>query len=90
MTLTSSIAMLVLLMVATSIEAVSESSSEPVVHEGQCPSYNSPFQIMCRRRVCLPEELIPLCKMDGDCATTHKCCRPLCSCRVRCVEAVSA
>lgn len=55
---------------------------------GECPSNPLASIIHCRRRVCLPEELVPLCNTDGDCATTHKCCRPLCSCRVRCVEAV--
>jgi len=56
---------------------------------GQCPSNNLLGHIIrCRRRVCLPEELIPLCKDDGGCATTHKCCRPMCSCRVQCVEAI--
>jgi hypothetical protein len=54
---------------------------------GQCPSTNLLGHIHCRRRVCLPEELIPLCKGDGDCSTTEKCCRPMCSCRVQCVEA---
>jgi len=56
---------------------------------GQCPSRNLLIHIRCRRRVCLPEELNnSLCKGDGDCATTHKCCRPMCSCRGQCVKAV--
>ncbi len=55
---------------------------------GQCPSNKLPEFIRCRRRVCLPQELIPLCNDDGACASTHKCCRPMCSCQVQCVEAV--
>ncbi|CAF0891651.1 unnamed protein product [Rotaria sp. Silwood1] len=88
MTLASSLTILFLLLVGSFIETSSKESSEHLVHKGKCPSYDFPIPIMCRRRVCLPEELIPLCKMDGDCPTTHKCCRPLCSCRDRCVEAI--
>ncbi|CAF0932781.1 unnamed protein product [Rotaria sordida] len=88
MTLASSLVILFFLLVISSIEAESKQRRELIVHEGKCPSNSLIIPIMCRRRVCLPEELIPLCKMDGDCSTTHKCCRPLCSCRDRCVEAI--
>ena len=61
-----------------------------IISQGQCPSNNDLFiSIHCRRRVCLPEELISLCRNDGDCSITHKCCRPLCSCRDQCVKAIS-
>ncbi|CAF2412349.1 unnamed protein product [Rotaria sp. Silwood2] len=88
MTSAASITILLVLLVVGSIKAGSEERREFLEHEGKCPSYNLPITIMCRRRVCLPEELIPLCKMDGNCPTTHKCCRPLCSCTDRCVTAV--
>ncbi|CAF3799949.1 unnamed protein product [Rotaria sp. Silwood1] len=88
MTSIPSIAVLFLLLVVCSIQAGSKQRSEEPVHDGKCPSHHFPIPIRCRRRVCLPQELIPLCKNDGDCPITHKCCRPMCSCRVRCVEAV--
>ncbi len=55
---------------------------------GQCPSNNLLIHIHCRRRVCRPQEMVGLCKGDGECPTTHKCCRPMCSCRHQCVEAI--
>ncbi|CAF1112006.1 unnamed protein product [Rotaria sordida] len=88
MTWTPSIAILLLLLVAGSIGAGSKQRREVAVHDGKCPLSHFPIPIRCRRRVCLPQELVPLCNGDGDCSTTHKCCRPMCSCRVRCVAAV--
>ena len=57
-------------------------------YSGQCPTRNPLIHIHCRRRVCRPEDMIPLCKSDGDCSNTQKCCRPMCSCRTRCVDAI--
>ncbi|CAF2769966.1 unnamed protein product [Rotaria sp. Silwood2] len=88
MTWTTSITILLLLFVACSIEAGSKQRREIFEHEGKCPSHHFPIHIHCRRRVCRPQDLIPLCKSDGDCPTTQKCCRPLCSCRDRCVEVI--
>ncbi|CAF1521128.1 unnamed protein product [Rotaria sp. Silwood1] len=88
MTWTPSLAILFLLLVACSIEAGSKQRREVLVHDGQCPSNHFPIHIHCRRRVCRPQDLIPLCKSDGDCSTTQKCCRPMCSCRYQCVQAI--
>jgi hypothetical protein len=83
-----SIAIVFLLVIIGSFAIKFEQKTpDAIVHDGQCPSNNLLGHIHCRRRVCLPEELIPQCKGDGDCLTTQKCCRPMCSCRVQCVEA---
>ncbi|CAF0913669.1 unnamed protein product [Rotaria sordida] len=83
---TPSIAILFLLIIASSIATGSAQDGDVVVHEGKCPSRNP--HIHCRR-VCRPQDLVPLCNGDGDCASTHKCCRPTCSCRVQCVPAIT-
>ncbi|CAF1248553.1 unnamed protein product [Rotaria sp. Silwood1] len=62
-------------------KAGSKQRREVLVHDGKCPSNHFPIHIHCRRRICRPQDLIPLCKSDGDCSTTQKCCRPMCGCR---------
>jgi len=53
---------------------------------GHCPTLTIFPLFRCRRRVCLPAELIPRCNDDNDCPTNHKCCRLPCDCQVQCTE----
>ena len=102
MAFTPSIVILCLVVFISASAIQSPVNSKEILHEGttmklfpgenfylgQCPVSNLLGHIHCRRRVCLPEELIPLCHGDGDCLSTQKCCTPFCSCRTQCVEAV--
>ncbi|CAF0723408.1 unnamed protein product [Adineta ricciae] len=81
-------ALILLVVFVSLIYAGSKQSQDVIAHEGKCPTRNPLIHIHCRRRVCRPEDMIPLCKSDGDCSSVQKCCRPMCSCRTRCVDAV--
>ncbi|CAF1470011.1 unnamed protein product [Adineta steineri] len=88
-TISTLAALLVLLLVISSIEAETKQQHRNTNERpGACPSTNSSLHIHCRRRVCLESELKSGCQSDDACPGAKKCCRPMCSCKKDCVEAV--